>query len=66
MYNKKQYDKEYLRQNIVYRKMNLNKQVPEDMTLLSWIDSRSEGTSAYLKKLVRNDMTGGQTNDKSD
>lgn len=57
-FNQLQYIADYNKANIVYRKLSLNKTVPEDMVLLSWLDSRPEGTSGYLKHLIRKDMEG--------
>lgn len=55
-YNKREYDKEYSRLHIKYRKLNLNTSKQEDIALMEWIDSQPEGASNYLKRLVLADM----------
>ena len=55
-FDQARYINEYHRQNIKYRKMNLNVTKPEDTAMLEWIDEQPEGASNYLKKLVEKDM----------
>lgn len=47
----------YNRQHIRFRKACFNDQDPEDLKMMDWIDSQEESTSAYLKRLVYEDMT---------
>lgn len=55
-FDQKEYSKEYQRQFIKFRKMNFNIQNRDDSAMVDWIDSQPEGTSGYLKRLVKADM----------
>lgn len=50
------YQKKYNRDHVAWRKASFNDKNPDDMILMQWIDSQEEKTSAYLKRLVREDM----------
>ena len=58
-YGPKQYahDQKYLKENIKLVNFSLNKRSPQDMEMLEWLKSREEGISAYVKSLIRRDMT---------
>ena len=55
-FDQKQYVNEYIKSKIVYRRMNFNNGKPDDMQMVAWIDSKPEGVSNYLKRLVAEDM----------
>ena len=50
------YQKKYNHDHVVWRKVSLNDKNPDDEILKKWIDSQQESTSAYIKRLVREDM----------
>lgn len=50
------YMKDYNNRHVKWRKVSFNDKNPDDMILINWIDSREESTSAYIKRLVREDM----------
>ncbi len=56
MYVKETYNNEYNKRNIRSRRMNFNLKKEEDLEMMEWIDSKPEGISNYLKKLVAEDM----------
>ena len=58
-YGPKQYahDQKYLKANIKLVNFSLNKRSPQDMEMLEWLKSREEGISAYVKSLIKRDMT---------
>lgn len=56
LFDPKVYGKQYQQSFIVYRKINFNRQNSADMEMMNWIDEQEEGTSNYLKRLVRSDM----------
>lgn len=51
-FNQLEYIRGYVREQIVYKKLSLNRGNPEDMKLLEWIEKQPEGVSAYLKRLI--------------
>ena len=55
-FNQKEYIKEYIKTKIVYRRINFNVGKPDDMAMVSWLDSRPDGVSNYLKRLIQEDM----------
>ena len=55
-FDQKKYVNEYIKSKIVYRKMNFNRQSPDDMAMVEWIDQQPEGVSNYLKGLVDGDI----------
>ncbi len=55
-FDQAEYNKEYIRTFIKYRKMNLNTQNQTDMQIMEWLDQQPEGVSAYLKRIVLEDM----------
>ena len=54
-FNKSRYDQEYMRKNVTRKQLACNKQIPEDVELLEWINSKPNAT-AYIKQLIREDM----------
>ena len=42
-FDQKQYVKEYIKDKIIYRRMNFNNGKPDDMQMVAWIDSQPEG-----------------------
>lgn len=50
------YMKDYNNRHVKWRKVSFNDKNPDDMILMGWIDSQEESTSAYIKRLVREDM----------
>lgn len=56
-FDMKAYIRDYQREYIFYKKLNLNSKNEADMELARWLDSWPEGTSNYLKRLVREDMS---------
>lgn len=50
------YMKDYNNRHVKWRKVSFNDKNPDDMILMAWIDSQEESTSAYIKRLVREDM----------
>ena len=57
-----EYIREYLREHITYKKMTINCNNETDQMISGWIDSQPESTSAYLKRLVLEDMQKHQSN----
>lgn len=55
-FDQKQYMKDYYKEHVKWRKVSFNDTVPEDVVLREWIDGQQESTSAYIKRLVRQDM----------
>lgn len=55
-FDQAKYIKEYNNEHIKYRKLSLNIGKDEDVEIMEWLDSRPEGTSAYLKSLILEDM----------
>lgn len=56
-FDQKEYEKAYHKEYTKYRKANFNTLNDEDQQMMKWIDAQPEGTSGYLKRLVKNDMT---------
>jgi len=50
------YDQNYLRQNVVAVNITFNRQKPDDMVILDWLNSRKESKVAYMKRLIISDM----------
>lgn len=56
-FDQKEYVNDYIKKTIVYRRMNFNRNKPDDMQMVEWIDAQPEGASNYLKRLVQDDMS---------
>lgn len=55
-FDQREYVKAYAREHIVYRKASFNDQNPQDQQILEWLDTRPESTSAYIKRLILEDL----------
>ena len=51
--NKSKYDQKYMRDNIVYYRMQINRKTEFD--LLEWFN-KQPNRNGYLKRLIREDM----------
>lgn len=57
-FNKSEYDMEYAKQNIVRKFLAFNKNDPEDLEILAWLNNLPKGEmNGYIKRLIRDDMT---------
>ena len=56
-FNQQEYVRGYIHDRIRYKKINFNLGNAEDIAIMQWIDGREENTSAYLKRLVKEDMS---------
>lgn len=54
--NKHAYDVEYTRKNIILKHVQFNKNNPEDMELLKYLESQSVPVSPFLKSLIATAM----------
>ena len=59
--NQINYQKQYNNDHVSWRKVSFNDKNQDDMILAAWIDAQKElpskeSTSAYIKRLVREDM----------
>lgn len=50
------YDQNYLRQNMVAVNITFNRQKPDDMVILDWLNRRKESKVSYVKRLIISDM----------
>lgn len=57
LFDQREYDKTYHREHTIYRKVSFNNSNPDDMRMVEWIDSQPEATSAYIRRLILEDMT---------
>lgn len=55
-FDKSQYDQQYAKDNLTVKKVPFNRQVPDDMVLLRWLESQPEPFVRYVKKLIAQDM----------
>lgn len=56
-FDKKTYDIEYARKNVTRKFLAFNRNEPEDVELLCWLDSVGRGNvNDYVKQLIRDDM----------
>ena len=49
------YDSQYIMKNIVQKRINFNKMVPEDVKMLDWVE-KQDNQSQYMKGLIAEDM----------
>lgn len=49
------YNIEYTKKNCKCKNLQFNKLIPEDIILLNWVNSQTNGTQ-YIKDLIRADM----------
>lgn len=54
-YNKKAFDAEYHKQNLIQKKISFNKKNQDDMELLAYLEEKPN-FSQYTKSLIRKDM----------
>ena len=55
-FDQNKYVGQFIHDNIKYRQMNFNMGKPEEAAMHAWIGEQPEGSSNYLKRLVREDM----------
>ena len=65
-FDKKEYDRQYIKQNIKLVPISFNRSKPEDMRMLQWLKARPEGISAYIKALVKQHMLIEQNGNSAD
>ena len=56
-FDKSKYDQEYHKANYVTKRVPFNRQIPEDINLLEYAERQPGSFSAYIKSLIRQDMT---------
>lgn len=57
-FDKTRYDIEYAKAHVTRKFLQFNKNDPEDMALIAWLDSMGKGNmNAYVKGLIAADMT---------
>lgn len=50
------YMNQYVKEKIIYKRVNFTRGKEEDEELLAWIEAQPEGTAPYIKRLIREDM----------
>lgn len=56
-FNKGKYDTEYNMNNVTRKFIPFNKNNPEDVALLEWVNAKGKGkVTEYIKSLIREDM----------
>ena len=56
-FNKGKYDTEYNKANVTRKFIPFNKNNPEDVALLEWVNAKGKGkVTEYIKSLIREDM----------
>lgn len=55
-FDKSKYDQEYHKANYITKRIPFNKQIPEDLKLLTFAESQPENFTQYIKRLIRQDM----------
>ena len=50
------YMNQYVKEKIIYKRVNFTRGKEEDEELLAWIDAQPEGTAPYIRRLIREDM----------
>ena len=53
---KKHYNQDYAKKNFKCKNLQFNTVIPEDIALFDWVKSQKEGGTAYIKRLIREDM----------
>lgn len=53
--HKAAYDTNYILSNIVQKRINFNKTVPEDVEMLDWVNQQ-QNQNQYMKGLISDDM----------
>lgn len=54
-FDKSAYDQQYMKENVIVKKVQFNRQKEEDMGMLAWAESRG-AFNAYVRSLIRQDM----------
>jgi len=52
---KSAYDQKYMKENITRKLLAFNRNNPEDVEILTWLNAQKNATE-YIKKLILNDM----------
>lgn len=55
-FDQAEYIRQYQRENRIEKKVTFNRNNPDDMALLEWLQSRPDGMVHYIKTLIRSDM----------
>lgn len=55
-FDQAEYIKKYHREQRIEKKVTFNRNNPDDMALLEWLQSRPDGMVHYIKTLIRSDM----------
>lgn len=50
------YMNQYVKEKIIYKRVNFTRGKEEDEELLAWLDAQPEGIAPYIKRLIRADM----------
>ena len=50
------YMNQYVKEKIIYKRVNFTRGKAEDEELLTWLDAQSEGIAPYISRLIRADM----------
>lgn len=53
---KSAYDTQYILNNIVQKRIAFNRNIPEDVEMLDWVEQQPNQTQ-YMKGLISDDMT---------
>lgn len=56
LFDQAEYVKRYHREKVIGKKVTFNRNNPDDMVLLQWLESQPEGMVSYMKRLIREDM----------
>lgn len=56
LFDQAEYVKRYHREQVIGKKVTFNRNNPDDMALLQWLESQPEGMVGYMKRLIREDM----------
>ncbi len=54
-FNKKAYDQQYIKKNVIRKEIVFNRNNPQDMKTLEYINGK-ESANAYIKELINQDM----------
>lgn len=56
LFDQREYTVRYNRENVTRKMITFNKNKPEDMAILEWLEKQPEGMVAYVKRLISEDM----------
>lgn len=54
-FDKSKYDQQYMKENVIVKKVQFNRLKEEDMQMLTWAESKG-AFNAYVHSLIRQDM----------